>query len=408
MMPDNILYPNRAYPDILYPKPYVNNYGAKAGLLQYVKERLPEIPQMPFVVKRPKDDIEKIIKQADDVGIGWPRLIRSSAVEELYGYEGRFPTKVMESLEEERAAYREANQGELIKYLTPESHKNSLRELIRMIEDSPTLKNIASENGIPVSKKINVMITQKYNSNFRGTFVEHPNQNGALIFSLQDFRHDKVNLAYSYKEGTLAHLGWCMLNSEEDKELCKVISKQLCTVASWYEKIKSLPEMDKDWSYQIEFGINPELKQSNHECLFQVRPFRKKEYASFALPKMFYDNDIIVFGITPPEGINVRMQNSIRSKGAFADISDNVLRGFSGDLHRVMDYGYTKSITRIPNIRAVLFGYSLGLLAHSDISLARKVPLVAYSISGTLTEYAKEEGMFNIISDGNRIRIEER
>jgi hypothetical protein len=123
---------------------------------------------------------------------------------------------------------------------------------------------------------------------------------------------------------------------------------------------------------------------------------------------MFYDNDIIVFGITPPEGINVRMQNSIRSKGAFADISDNVLRGFSGDLHRVMDYGYTKSITRIPNIRAVLFGYSLGLLAHSDISLARKVPLVAYSISGTLTEYAKEEGMFNIISDGNRIRIEER
>ena len=54
---------------MIYPEKYVHEYGAKAGLLMYIKEHLPYIPQMPMVVKRPTDNIGDILSQADDENI---------------------------------------------------------------------------------------------------------------------------------------------------------------------------------------------------------------------------------------------------------------------------------------------------------------------------------------------------
>ena len=81
---------------MIYPQELVHRYGAKAGMLMYVRERLPDIPQVDMIVKTPEEPINDALKRADRTRILWPRIFRSSAIAELQGYEGEFPTRVVE------------------------------------------------------------------------------------------------------------------------------------------------------------------------------------------------------------------------------------------------------------------------------------------------------------------------
>lgn len=82
-----------------YPHELVHRYGAKAGILIYVAEHLPDIPQAPMVVSEIGESADSLLARADAKGIGWPRLFRSSAEAELLGYEGYLELKRLNHLQ---------------------------------------------------------------------------------------------------------------------------------------------------------------------------------------------------------------------------------------------------------------------------------------------------------------------
>ena len=61
--------------------------------------------------------------------------------------------------------------------------------------------------------------------------------------------------------------------------------KELEEVISWHDKFVSLPELDENWAWQVEFGLEPNM-------FYQFRPFKKIEKANFILtPELNGFND---------------------------------------------------------------------------------------------------------------------
>ena len=120
---------------LVYPQQIVHENGAKAGLLMHVAQHASDIPQLPFVVSRIGEQVESVLSRANQAGIGWPRLFRSSAVAELYGYEGDFPTKFVRSFEEGHAevAWNPNNYG---MYRNQEYFDRELRMMYNQIRAS--------------------------------------------------------------------------------------------------------------------------------------------------------------------------------------------------------------------------------------------------------------------------------
>lgn len=82
-----------------YPKDMVHRCGAKAGLLLHVREHLSHIPQARMIVSDIGESTDDLLARADASDIRYPRLFRSSAVAELVGYEGDFPTIEIDDFE---------------------------------------------------------------------------------------------------------------------------------------------------------------------------------------------------------------------------------------------------------------------------------------------------------------------
>ncbi len=118
-----------------YPKALVHRYGAKAGILMYVREHLTGIPQVDMVVKTPEESIDDVLRRADRYPILWPRIFRSSAVAELEGYEGLFPTKVIGDFERTKRNIRNPNY--IGHYNSRESFESHVRTTIKDIQKSP-------------------------------------------------------------------------------------------------------------------------------------------------------------------------------------------------------------------------------------------------------------------------------
>ena len=85
-----------------YPKKLVEQNGAKAGILMYVENELPDIPQRRMIVKSLDESIDNFLERADASSISYPRLFRSSAIQELWGFEGDFLTELVENFETQK------------------------------------------------------------------------------------------------------------------------------------------------------------------------------------------------------------------------------------------------------------------------------------------------------------------
>ena len=160
---------------MIYPKGHVNKFGAKAGILMYVKENLPDIPQVDMVVKTPEMSIKEALTHADNYPILWPRILRSSAAVELDGYEGFFPTEKMDGFEEGSAKIWNPN------YRGPYSNKEFFDEYvyntISRIENSPSwYKDDEPKKYAILPDKISVIIAEQSPSEITGTYIKNPNQ----------------------------------------------------------------------------------------------------------------------------------------------------------------------------------------------------------------------------------------
>ncbi len=364
---------HRQEPTLRYPEDLVHRFGAKAGILKYVAEMLPGIPQAKMIVSEIGESTESVLRRAEVAKIGRPRLFRSSAKAELRGYEGSFRT---------------LDSSEL---LVPEDF------LIDSVRRS-TKRFIAKDPALP--EEINVIIAEKSSSSLVGTSIRLPNQDDAYLMSAadrgeRDLSRRREDYLYDPDDGIRT------LTDYSDGQVLKhssEINSGLLEVISWHDRIAQLPLMDKTWSYQIEFGLDP-------LCLFQVRPFLPLEKAGFTLPPKIEQQSplqSVVIGTTPPEGIRLRvvgrshMNSSIHKEYG---PEDDLL--FTGDFKDIYD---ADEFPR-PNLRAFFLSRPKGLLVHENISFMRNAD-VTVLFPGLKRPQLEAGKVYVLKSDGVNFEIE--
>lgn len=388
-----------------YPEGLVNRYGAKAGMLLYVAREIPEIPQAAMVVNEPGESIDDFLKRADEVPILWPRLFRSSAVAELVGYEGVFPTEELDGFEagHKRVAW---NPNKYSLYRNPEYFERGVRETIRNIKCFPRhLKVDGAEPDLP--DEINVIIVEKAPSEYAGTLVKHPNQDESYLIAVTSSESlepimpgwsdacnpERSGFSYNPNQG----LKELERFSQRGVELTDLVKNDLQAVISWHDMIASLPEMDNSYTYQLEFGIDP-------PCLFQIRPFLKKQRAGFELKPLteweIY-NIPIVFGITSPEGLDLRVETDVWNRKCYGEEinADNKPSVYMCELRD------TRNLCDVQNLQATILVDCLGILTHGDIGVIRRSQVSALYRSTLFLRNLEQGSWVNIVSDGTNVQI---
>jgi hypothetical protein len=347
-----------------YPEELVHQYGAKAGIQKYIKQQLPDIPQAKSVTKHPSESLESALQRADEAGVQYPRLYRSSAIEELDGREGEFPTKYV-------PGYEEGIKADTPHYHDKESFRKFELHLLSEVEQ-PTVP-ITKPVDHKYPNKICVDIAEFIPSRYIGTLIKHPNQEYLLASihgndtglpdSLATFG-GRAHATFKIADGTVEYLRFFSSMLEKPEQRIDV-ERDLLTVASWYPQIISLPEIDDSWSWQVEFALcGP--------ALFQVRPLMPLKKSDHKLNRKVSRFEVevqpIVIGTTGPEGELLRMQRE-----------DSQLRTLLiGSLHTHYEHNEVEKAYLCPNLGAAVFTDARGLLTHEDIKVMRKCPITIY------------------------------
>lgn len=154
-----------------YPEALVHEYGAKAGILIYVGENIPSIPQMPMIVGGKNEDPQEFLKRVSESGLKWPLIFRSSAAEELVGYEGDFSSFVVDSFYgEDKVSRYLVKDGDYNLYADDNQANQQLSKLIEEIANSPRVR-FPTRNLTP---RINVIAAEAASSKYIGTYVQSP------------------------------------------------------------------------------------------------------------------------------------------------------------------------------------------------------------------------------------------
>ncbi len=381
-----------------HPSELVEKYGAKAGILMYIARELPDIPQARMMVKIPGESIDDALRRAEEESIRWPRIFRSSAAAELDGYEGDFPTVVIGDFETERAKI--TNPGYVGTYSRRDIFDAYVRETIEDIETSPKwLKEKPGNEHLP--DKISVIIAEKSPSKVVGTYVKHPNQDDTYLISCSlasdadSVDASRSNYIFRLGERVKPLDGFTAREVEKSKNVSEEkIRQELEKAILWHDRIGRLPEMDSEWAYQVEFGLDP-------LCLYQVRPFKRREIADFQVePTEFYE-DTIVIGITPKDGIRVRVDGNLWDRHCKGNPinPDKQPSVFYGSMREA------RHIELLPNLQANLLPESHGFLAHEDIKAMRLAQVTGLFSGGTPEKYEIGEWV-TIVADGKSIRVE--
>lgn len=361
-----------------HPRDLVKEYGAKAGLLQYIAEQLPEIPQMPMLVKRPTDPLEKFVQEVRARKWGSRLLIRSSAEVELYGFEGAFSTIPTSTRE----------------LLLTETIKQVMNSSQRVIARLPPWNACYREH---IPQCIAVIATPISSSKYTGTFIKHPNQDDFYIVSLtatdSKGTRDPKRGQFIIKKGNVREASIL----QEVKTPRNIKAKDLAALVSIHERIARLPSMDPTWTWQIEFGLNPFF-------LYQVRPFKPVEIASFALDPWVkfkaYECETIPIGVTSPAGIRCKVIKDLQKK-----FYENTLINPENDpvahMSKLREMHWQN---RIPNVCAALSERLEGCLAHTDIAAIKRADLSAYNAPGAYNKN-REYLSFEDLRDGDWIRL---
>ncbi|MCL4366189.1 hypothetical protein M1437_03095, partial [Patescibacteria group bacterium] len=222
-----------------------------------------------------------------------------------------------------------------------------------------------------------------------GTFIKHPNRSDFYLTTIRDSAVPdcRATLTYSPKRG-LSTFGNSYRNLVD---LTPEIEEDLRRVFGWHDSIASLPQMDPNWAYQIEFGLCPPM-------LFQVRPFRKVQFADFS-----FDSHVggpwvpAVIGVTGEEGEDYEViSDSISSPKSTLPIL------YLADLH---DFNPMRlQIDKEPN--GYIFYDGGGILAHGDVKAMRRSKL---TIIYPMFQPGYLDGkIVNIRSQGREIKIKNK
>lgn len=376
--------------DIRFPVEKVRRYGAKAGMLMYIADKLPHIPQVPMIVSEIGETHESILSRADQAGIGWPRLFRSSAEAELIGFEGDFRTVRVDGFQEGHDQVK-WNPSNYSMYRNEEYFSRGLKEQLDIVRySSISLKEEFPQYSLP--DEINVIVTEKAKSRFIGSYIKHPNREGIFLVTITESEtidgRNPVRSSYEINNDNEVRKLGSYLNFIPDED---AITEGLIEVANWHDQIASLPDIDPLWSYQVEFGIDPSF-------IFQFRPFKKLEKPSFKLkpdPDHPYEQLLpVVIGTTSEDGMILRVVDSDTAKTDEPCVYvDDMIMAWQN--------------RRFPNLKASLLVDSHGFLQHGDVQAMRRsqVALLVPQSEYRWTKGLKSGDQVKIRSDGRRIEI---
>lgn len=380
---DGIIRRSEDLPENITYEDLIQKVGGKAAGLLWIQKHLPEIPQARMIVAPPGTDSQEIIAAAQQEGLKLPWLIRASTpVDNLPGFENAFSTQEYEG------SYGQVD-SEAVDYI--EEVK------VMGIRHAPQ----------PVSfRETSVIIAEQSESRTNGTLIAHPHRADIKLAGITRFKWPIDPKAfYCIHEGK-AHFWKRWSKTFGSREKLNTHHGEIEQISSWYDQIVTLPGFSSEMTYQLEFGLNPLL-------LFQTRDFLPVQKANFTLDKdpkerKKQSQRPMVFGITPPEGINVTIYN-YHEQSEKEDAGSGPLQVFKqpqelkgNDSVAVLCTPYDTPYITFPR-RANIFHSALGILTHDDIRQMRTSELtVIYSMDEI---YSRTGEKFNIVSDGVRIKV---
>ncbi|MDP2749782.1 MAG: hypothetical protein Q8O89_03045 [Nanoarchaeota archaeon] len=219
-----------------------------------------------------------------------PLIVRSSHRNDYHGLVGALPT---------------------ISNVTTFSQLESAVKQIEKFMKNPELKKFMQDEkeyfdreGITheSTEEVHCLIQEQSPSNFMGVMMRHPHNADEIIIRYCD-SHDRTLIAQQRDPISQARFN----DIQGLRDICafdtkRPFSDNLRNLVEVYKKIESSKLLEKGWSYQMEFGINPDL-------FYQIRPFKKIEKANFSIYSLHLDcprlETSYAFGITPKEGIKI-------------------------------------------------------------------------------------------------------
>ena len=410
-------------PQLRYPEELVHRFGAKAGILMYVAQHLPDIPQARFAAIEANESADTLLERAARAGIGDRVIIRSSAVEELWGLEGCLVTLAVDGLDSDIVRANWSHEPNTPK---EDIYIQIVKERIEVVNTSPQdFQRRHLYPGLP--DKIPVILAELKKPEYRGLLIKHPNQKDYYLTTIRinDSGPGRQRGTFHAMHGSPVLTYYPFDHGVEWIYKEPKIREALQQVISWHDQIANLPLMDDTWAYQLEFGIGPfDGEDSLQPHLFQVRPFKPVQYADFELRPYRLPEDSefafrsthlpIVFGVTDRAGIDLKTFQF--DPGEFAWDSRFKIRDQyyqeaktyntgGGPVLIVDDYLLAFAADSVHNLRANVFTSVKGPFAHNDIRAIRTADVTAL-FSGPQIKFIYPEGTWvNLVSDGININI---
>lgn len=355
----------------------IKKVGGKAAGLLWIQRYLPHIPQARMIVAPVGTPAQEIITAAKEQQLSEPWIIRASTpIDNLPGMENAFQTVIC------------MNEGNA-----------------KGIIDRVKIEGVSESHPFT---ETSIILAEYSKSRIRGTLVGHPHINDKLLAGITAGTWPLTsNGFYSIDQGNSAY--WEDFSKlYNEKYAPSSVPDDLSTLYEWYYQIKSLPGITPEMTYQLEFGLNPLL-------LFQLRDFMPVQHADFQIESSIRLRDDIpgynpiVFGITPPEGIEVIVYN--KDEEDHKNGHEGVGKPFD-DYDSGNEFPDNNSICLVTSpsfthyihfpTRANIFYYAGGLLQHEDIRRMRESQVTIVNASGL--DFPSGTTI-KIISDGIRVNI---
>ena len=257
----------------------IEKFGAKGAVLNYIHKTDQTIPIEPFILVPAGADWRDYFNEVKELGDNC--LIRSSSPledGERTSFAGLFQTCSYDNF-----------------------RKRDINGLVQEILRSVRNKDVESYAKIHnIEKPISMALIFQKNSNSKMNWgmIRHPHKQNIIFIQGRDVGDNYLSHDLWFNEETKK---LCDLNFPE-KEKTEAFTYLLDAISA-YKKIEKLPAFQTGYAYHMEFGTSP-------LSIYQFRPFRKKETANWKLDKPPIENGSyfeLCFGITPPEGIELKL-----------------------------------------------------------------------------------------------------
>ncbi len=380
----------------MLPRQYIEERGGKAAILDYVRDKT-DLPIPKYEVIGFEDAPSKIARVFSDIqaphafGNPKPIIVRSSSPYEYGDFEGVF---------------------ESVPGIRTWTGLLSAIEQIKASAQSDLAHRYARQKGIEIGEKICIILQQQSDSRYCGAMMRHPN-NPSLIFI--DYFESGYDWWQQLKQGGV----WDDKKNEVVKGHFNLERANIEELIRAYKKIESLSDIADGCSLFVEFGLNPLF-------IYQVRPFMEFKTTNFEVPKFprerleFAIVADCVFGLTPPEGIEVpivshnsRVSSGFSYRGLSQKERESTQQNLSSaDSKAHKPYCLVVPYSReqenwdlyVPRMNALIAGDSSHFLTHGMIRLLKKAEvslLCDRNLSQSfLSMSGLEEKTVQIISNG--------